>query len=202
MRALLKITKTFLYNLYLWIHHAYFILYFFSVSVFFHRYWRLSGQQGKGGDHFLLHSTTSTHSWTLRHLQLRMWDDYHIFLIAPLVFTRLLLDGIYHFIKLPFHWLMMWGFYISFLLQQSWYVEPVDSNLHQLSPLYYKWTDQPSVLVTPISSSMLLDKNIEKKFNVDIEKPDAICSLTFVVEEFSELFLHPLIFSIIHSRSA
>ena len=49
---------------------------------------------------------------------------------------------------------------------------------------------------------MLLDKNIEKKFNVDIEKPDAKCSLTFVVEEFSELFLHPAIFSIIHSRSA
>ena len=49
---------------------------------------------------------------------------------------------------------------------------------------------------------MLLDKNIEKKFNIDIEKPDAICSLTSVVEEFSELFLHPPILSIIHSRSA
>ena len=118
-----------------------FYILLFSVRVFFHRYWRLSGQQGKGGDHFLLHSTSSTRSWTLRHLQLRMWDDYHIFLIAPLLFTRLLLNGIYHFIKLPFHWLMMWGFYISFSLQQSWYEEPVDSNLHQLSPLYYKWTD-------------------------------------------------------------
>ena len=28
------------------------------------------------------------------YLQLCMWDDYHIFLIAPLVFTRLLLDEI------------------------------------------------------------------------------------------------------------
>ena len=28
------------------------------------------------------------------YLQLRMWDDYHIFLIAALVFTRLLLDEI------------------------------------------------------------------------------------------------------------
>ena len=37
---------------------------------------------------------------------------------------------------------------------------------------------------------------------VGIEKPDGICSLTFVVDEFSELFLHPSIFSIIHSRSA
>ena len=35
----------------------------------------------------------------------------------------------------------------------------------------------------------------------DIEKPDGICLLTFVVDEFSGLFLHPSIFSIIHSRS-
>ena len=32
------------------------------------------------------------------YLQLCMWDDYHIFLIALLVFTRLLLDEIYHLI--------------------------------------------------------------------------------------------------------
>ena len=44
---------------------------------------------------------------------------------------------------------------------------------------------------------MLLKKDI-----VDIEKPDGICSLTFVVVEFLGLFLHPSIFSIIHSRSA
>ena len=34
----------------------------------------------------------------------------------------------------------------------------------------------------------------------DVQKPDGICLLTFVVDEFSGLFLHPLIFSIIHSR--
>ena len=33
-----------------------------------------------------------------------MWDDYHVFLIATLVFTRLLLDEIYHLIELPFEW--------------------------------------------------------------------------------------------------
>ena len=37
---------------------------------------------------------------------------------------------------------------------------------------------------------------------VDIEKPYGICSLTFVVNEFSGLYLHPSIFSIKHSRSA
>ena len=45
--------------------------------------------------------------------------------------------------------------------------------------------------------SMLLNDDI-----VDIKKPDGICLLTFVVNEFSGLFLHPSIFSIIHSRSA
>ena len=44
--------------------------------------------------------------------------------------------------------------------------------------------------------STLLNKDI-----IDIEKPDGICSPTFVVDEFSELFLHPSIFSVIHSRS-
>ena len=44
---------------------------------------------------------------------------------------------------------------------------------------------------------MLLNYNI-----VDIEKPDGICSLTFVVNEFPGLFLHPSIFYFIHSRSA
>ena len=73
---------------------------------FLHRHWRFIAQQGKRGDHLLFHSTTSTRSRTLRHLQLCMWDDYHVFLIATLVFTRLLLDYIYHLIELPFVWLI------------------------------------------------------------------------------------------------
>ena len=44
---------------------------------------------------------------------------------------------------------------------------------------------------------MSLNENI-----VDIEKPDGICLPTFVVNEFSGLFLHSSIFSIKHSRSA
>ena len=39
------------------------------------------------------------------YLQLCMWDEYHVFLIATLVFTRLLLDEIYHLIELLFDWL-------------------------------------------------------------------------------------------------
>ena len=37
---------------------------------------------------------------------------------------------------------------------------------------------------------------------IDIEASDGIFSLTFVVDEFSGLLLHPSIFSIIHLRSA
>ena len=37
---------------------------------------------------------------------------------------------------------------------------------------------------------------------VDIGKPDGISSLTFVVNEFSGLFLHPSFFSVKHLRSA
>ena len=44
---------------------------------------------------------------------------------------------------------------------------------------------------------MLLKEDI-----VDIEKPDGICLLTFVVDEFPGLFLHPSVFFMIHSRSA
>ena len=53
---------------------------FFSIRVFFHGHWRLTGQQGKGGDHLLSHSTNSTRSRTFSiYLQLCMWDNYHIF---------------------------------------------------------------------------------------------------------------------------
>ena len=44
---------------------------------------------------------------------------------------------------------------------------------------------------------MLLNDDI-----VDIENPDKICSDTFVVCEFSGLFLHSSIFFIKYSRSA
>ena len=35
---------------------------------------------------------------------------------------------------------------------------------------------------------------------VDIVKPDGMCSLTYILDEFSGLFLHTSVFSIIHSR--
>ena len=56
---------------------------------------------------------------------------------------------------------------------------------------------QSLLLYTSCSFSMLLIDD-----TVDVEKLDGIYLLTFVVDEFWGLFLHPSIFSIIHSRSA
>ena len=49
-------------------------------------------------------------------------------------------------------------------------------------------------------SSCLFSRLINEDF-VDFEKPDGICSMIFVADEFSGLFLHPSIFSM-HSRCA
>ena len=58
-------------NLFFWItpqNHRLMFVFFFFIRVFFHRHWRFTVQQGKGGGHLLFHSTTSTRSRTLRHL--------------------------------------------------------------------------------------------------------------------------------------
>ena len=70
-----------------------------------------------------------------------MWDDYHIFLIASLVFTRLLLNEIYHLIELPFDWLIDNAMFVGlldelfagFLLQQfnmenQWFWTHIDDH--------------------------------------------------------------------------
>ena len=56
------------------------------------------------------------------YLQLCVWDDYHVFVIATLVLTRLLLDEIYHLIELPFDWLIDWlimGYLFIYLM--NWF---------------------------------------------------------------------------------
>ena len=53
----------------------------------------------------------------------------------------------------------------------------------------------------PLHASCLFSKLLNGD-NVDIERPDGMCSPTFVVDEFSGLFLHPSYLSIKYSRSA
>ena len=85
-----------------------FIYLFFFCQDFFHRYWRIKGQQEKGVDH--LYSPLplpSVHEHSDIYLQLCMWDVNHVFLITPLVINKLLLNENYHLGELILDWLMM-----------------------------------------------------------------------------------------------
>ena len=72
----------------------------FSIRVFFHGHWRLTGQQGKGGDHLLFHSTTSTLSRTFRHLFATLHVRWlsHIFYLGELA----RLGGLVHLVEMIF----------------------------------------------------------------------------------------------------
>ena len=66
-------------------------------------------QDNKGREGTIFYSTLPlppTHEHWDIYLQLCMWGDYHVLLIATLVFTTLLLDEIYHLIELRFDWLI------------------------------------------------------------------------------------------------
>ena len=107
-------------------------------------------QDSRGREGPIFYSTlplSPAHQHSDIYLQLCNWDDYHIFLIATLVFTRLLLDDILPPYRITI-WLIddgkfcfslfTWWFDTKFLLQQSWYRKQMDSNSHRLSPLFYK----------------------------------------------------------------
>ena len=80
---------------------------FFSIWVFFTDTDDSQGSRGTEGTIFYstLPLPHAHEHWDI-YLQLCMWDDYHGFLIAILVFARLLLDEIYHLIELTFEWLI------------------------------------------------------------------------------------------------
>ena len=94
-----------------------FLKIFFFYQGLLHRHWRFTGQQGKGGNHLLFHSTTSTRSRTLRHLFATLHVTWlHVFLIAMLVFLiAMLLDEIYHLNELPFEWLIDVAMFVCLL---------------------------------------------------------------------------------------
>ena len=129
---------------------ALFLLIFFFCQGFLSRALTTHRTVGDGGG-TIFYSTVQlppAHEHSDIYLYLCMWDDYSIFLIALLAFTRLLLDEIYYLLELKFNWLCevsfclyTWWFDIRFLLQLFWYGKPMDSNAHRLSPLYYKRTD-------------------------------------------------------------
>ena len=83
------------------------IFLFFSIRVFFTH--TDDSQDSRGREGTIFYSTLplppAHEHWDI-YLQLCMWDDYHVFLIAKQVFTRLLLDEIHYLIELPFDWLI------------------------------------------------------------------------------------------------
>ena len=109
-------------------------------------------QDSRGREGTIFYSTLPlppAHEHSGIYLQLCMWDDYHIFLIAPLVFTRLLSMRFttlsnHHLIDWWYNinfWLFTWWFDSSFFVTAIWNGKPVDSNSHRQSPLYYKRTN-------------------------------------------------------------
>ena len=124
---------------------------FFSIRVFFHWHWQPTGQQGKGGDHLLFHSTTSTRSRTFRHLFATLHVRWlsHIFNRNACIYQTATQWDLppYRIII----WLIDWWCDIDFYLLACWidlgfdtaiwHEKPVDSNSHWLSSLYYKRTD-------------------------------------------------------------
>ena len=81
--------------------------FFFSIRVFFTDTGDSQGSTGREETIFysFLPLPPAYEHWDI-YLQLCMWDDYHVFLIAALVFTRMLEDEIYHLIEIPFEWLI------------------------------------------------------------------------------------------------
>ena len=124
-------------------------LFFYQGFLFWH--WKFTGQEGKGGDHRLFHSVTSTRLRTLRHFFVTLhvrwlsrifnrnacvacfsqtatqWDSppyrITIWLIDDAMFVCLLDE-------------LILGFYYSNFDIRNWWNWP-----HIDSPLYYKWTD-------------------------------------------------------------
>ena len=132
-----------------------------------------------------------------------------------LVFTRLLLDEIYHLIELQFDWLiddavfvclldeLILGFSYSDLTWETGGFELVSSE--RLPPMHYKRTDQPNVLIAPNKFQMhatagiyllkVNNRNSRTRFEIcsklTIKTPERCqlcCSDIFIVNFFHTLF--------------
>ena len=83
---------------------------FFLIRVFFHGHWRLTGDS-RGREGTIFYSTLPfppAHKHSDIYLKLCMWDDYHIFLIAQLVFTKTATCYLIRFTTLSNYHLIDW----------------------------------------------------------------------------------------------
>ena len=94
---------------------------FFSIRVFFTD--TDDSQDSSGREGTIFYSTLPlppAHKHRDIYLQLCMWDDYTYFLSQKkIVFTRLLLDEIYHLIELQFEWLIDGAMFVFF----TWWID-------------------------------------------------------------------------------
>ena len=106
---------------------------FFSIRFFFTDTDDSQDSRGREGKIFFsnLPLPPAHEHWEI-YLQLCMWDDYQVFLIATLVFTRLLLNEIYQLIKLPFAWLTDGTMLVSYISISGLYWEKIPGNLKQI----------------------------------------------------------------------
>ena len=127
----------------------------FLSNIFLNQFFFLSGfsftdtddsQDSRGREGTFFYSTLPLppgHEHSDIYLQLCMWDDYHVFSVAKLVFTRLLPDEICHLIELLFEWLiddvmfvcLLDDLILVFFVTPIWHRKTVDLNSHWLSPL-------------------------------------------------------------------
>ena len=87
-------------------------------------------QDNRGRERTLFYSTLPlppAHEHGHIYLQFCMWDDYHVFLIPTFVFNGLLLNEIYHLIKLPFDWLINDAIFVCLL--DEWILDFCYSDL-------------------------------------------------------------------------
>ena len=101
--------------------------FFFSIRVFFTDTDDSQDNREKEGAIFdsTLPLPPAYEHWDI-YLQLCMWHDYHVFLIATLVLTRLLVDEFFHLIELPFEWLIDDAMYVCLfdeLILGFWYID-------------------------------------------------------------------------------
>ena len=131
-----------------WKNVILFFIFFFSIRVFFHRHWLFTGQHGKGENHLLFYSITSTRSRTFRHffasLHVRWLScDFSCNACVYQTATRWDLPPLQIIIWLIDWWcnvcLLIWWFDSRFLLQEF------DTGNRWFEILYY----QPCITSEP-----------------------------------------------------
>ena len=123
-----------------------FLFFFLSIWVFFID--TDNSQDSRGREGTIFYSTLplppAHEHWDI-YLQLCIWDEYRVLLIATLVFTRLLLEEVYHLIELPFEWLIDDAMFVCLLdkliLDFCYSDLTLETGGLELASTYHTWFD-------------------------------------------------------------